>query len=178
MTAKFTELWFSESSCTTLASLARSVESLDGDIVEVGSWQGRSTCALANAVHPATVHAVDTWQGSSGEISEFLAGRRDVYAEFVSNVEALTNGNVVAHRMGWREYFATNLSRVRFCFVDAEHTYTEVRDTVIAVLPKMVPGGLIVGDDIHHPPVQRAVIDVLGVDGVMVDGALWSWRAP
>lgn len=172
----FTEQWFSDRSCEVIAELARTVSHLPGDYIEIGSWQGRSTVALANAVVPAVVHAVDTWQGSNGEISEYLAGVRDVYGEFLHNVETLTAGNVQPHRMCWREFFKSHDGRVRFCFIDAEHTYEQVRDNLIAVLPLMVPAGLICGDDIHHTPVRDAVIDVLGADSVMVEASLWSYR--
>lgn len=155
----FAEQWFSDASCEALAGLAGAVSHLDGRVVEIGSWQGRSTCALANAVHPEVVHAVDTWQGSPGEVSRVLATARDVYSEFQANVAALTAGNVVTHRMGWRDY-VTFPTATKFLFIDAEHTYVEVRDNIAAFLPMMVEGGIVCGDDAHHPPVQRAVLEV------------------
>lgn len=160
VTTMFNEEWFSPESCDAVAGLVRSVSHLSGRIVEVGSWQGRSTCALANAAYPEVVHAVDTWAGSPGEVSAVLARGRDVFAEFAANVEAGTAGNVAAHRMGWRDYFAADVSPVKFVFIDAEHSFVEVRDNVAAALPLMVPGGVVCGDDAHHPPVHRAVLDV------------------
>jgi hypothetical protein len=173
----FKENWFGPASCVALDKLAKSVLRVSGEIIEVGSWEGRSTCVLANAVWPLNVHAVDTWAGSPSEISEFLASRRDVFADFQRNVVTYTRGNVFPHRMGWREFFDGYTDRVKFCFIDAEHTYDEVKDNIETVLPLMVPGGVICGDDVHHPPVQQAVIDVLG-DAVFVDASLWYWRAP
>jgi predicted O-methyltransferase YrrM len=61
-------------------------------------------------------------------------------------------------------------------FIDAEHTYEEVRDTIEAFRPLMAPGGIICGDDVHHPPIVRAVVDTLGSD-VTVDASLWIWKA-
>lgn len=172
----FTEEWFCVESQAALADLAASVADLDGDIVEVGCWEGRSTVALANAVRPDKVHAVDTWQGSPAEISADIAAGRDVFATFLGNVTELTDGNVVPHCMGWREYFADHHKPVRFIHIDAEHTYREVFDNITAVLPLMVPGGVICGDDVHHPPIQQAVFETLG--GVGVTATLWHWRAP
>jgi hypothetical protein len=79
MKAHFQEEWFPHESCLALGSLVRSVRHLDGTMIEVGCWEGRSTCALANAAHPDIVHAVDTWSGSPGEISAQLAASRDVF---------------------------------------------------------------------------------------------------
>lgn len=174
---RFLENWFSDQNCKVVAELAASTVTLEGDIIEIGSWAGKSTCAIANAVAPQTVIAVDTWEGSPGEISEYLAGKRDVFAEFMANVNELTAANVIAYRMGWREYFSKRADRVKFCFIDAEHTYDEVKDNIETVLPLMVPGGIICGDDVQHEPIQRAVLDVLGGD-VRVEGTVWSWRAP
>lgn len=170
----FTEEWFSPHSQQVLASLGRSVLGLPGDIVEVGSWEGRSTCALARAVFPEVVHAVDTWDGSPGEVSAELASERDVFATFQANVAVLTAGNVEVHRMGWRDYFETNRRSLRLVFIDAEHTYREVFDNIEAVLPLMVPGGIVCGDDAHHPPVQRAVIELFG--GAPCLASLWVHR--
>lgn len=170
----FTEEWFSTQSCDVLATLAKSVVGLPGDIIEIGSWQGRSTVALANATHPERVHAVDTWQGSPGEISAELAAGRDVFAEFQRNIASLTRGNVDIYRMGWREFFDTHRRKVKLVFIDAEHTYEEVADNIETVLPLMVPGGVICGDDQHHPPVRQAVADTLGA--AQVSASLWIHR--
>jgi hypothetical protein len=169
----FTEQWFGQESQQALAHLYGRVADLDGAVIEVGCWEGRSTCALARATAPVAVHAVDTWAGSPGEISAELAATpgRDVYATFLANVSQLTEGNVIAHRCGWREFFATWTQPIRFLHIDAEHSYREVRENIEAALPFMVPGGLICGDDAHHPPVRDAVFDTLG--NAYVTATLW-----
>ena len=170
----FTEEWFCVASQERLAELARSAP--EGLIVEIGSWEGRSTVALANAVHPRVVHAVDTWNGSPGEISASLAAQRDIFATWQANMAALTAGNVVAHRLGWREYLhdlTTMELAVGFAFIDAEHTYREVYDNIAALIPLMAPGGIICGDDSHHPPVRQAVLDHF--PEAQVKATVWSW---
>ena len=64
--------------------------------------------------------------------------------------------------MGWRDYFAADDSPCRFVFIDAEHSYDEVRATLDVVIPLVVSGGIICGDDVHHPPVRQALIDTFG----------------
>lgn len=174
----FREEWFGTHSQQALVQLYERVADLTGAVVEVGCWEGRSTVALANACHPETLHAVDTWRGSPGEISAKLAEERDVHATFLDNIAELTNGNVTPHRMGWRDYFALNHCQstpIKFLHIDAEHSYEEVRDNITAALSLMVRGGIICGDDNHHPPVQQAVVDTLGDAGVMA--TLWYWVA-
>lgn len=174
---QFTEDWFSAPSCEALAAMVREVANIPGRIVEIGAWEGRSTIALANAAHPRLVHSVDTWEGSPGEISAELAAQRDVFTRWKANVKAATRGNVVPHRMGWREHLPQVDEPIALAFIDAEHTYVEVRDNILALLPKMAPGGIICGDDQHHPPVQQAVTEVLGAD-VYVIASLWFYQVP
>lgn len=171
----FTEDWFGVASQRAVSNLVRKTRGLPGRVVEVGCWEGRSTAAIANAAFPAVVHAVDTWAGSPGEISADLAGQRDVYATFTDNMAQLTRGNVEPHRMGWRDYHEADHGPIRFAHIDAEHTYREVFDNIEAFLPLIVAGGVLCGDDAHHPPVIQAVNELL--DGVRREASLWIWEA-
>lgn len=181
----FTENWFAQPSCDALASLVRDVEGVPGLLIELGSWEGRSTIALANAAHPRIVQAVDTWNGSPGEISSDLAAKRDVFAKWQANVDHYTKGNVHPHRMGWREFFNDMRNAgpfdqppVALLFVDTEHTYDEVHDTVLSFLPYMAPGSVICGDDAHHPPIRHALDDLFGLDKLEFAATLWIHRVP
>lgn len=178
--AEFTEDWFSDASCDVLADLVIEVASVPGKIVEIGSWEGRSTVALANAARHfgRAVQAVDTWQGSPGEISADLAAGRDVFATWKSNIAEMTSGNVVAHRMGWREYVPTLDGPVALCFIDAEHTYREVFDNIVAILPYLPPGGVVCGDDQHHPPIRQALADLFDPTFIHVQASVWWWQRP
>lgn len=173
----FHEDWFGEPSCRAVYRLVQSTHGLHGRVVEVGCWEGRSTSFIAQAAWPETVHAVDTWQGSPGEISADLAGEpgRDVFATFTENMAELTRGNYEAHRMGWRDYFDSDRGPIRFLHIDAEHTYQEVHDNIEAALPLMVAGGIICGDDAHHPPVMEAVNELLSP--IRREATLWIWEA-
>lgn len=170
----FTEAWYHQSGLDALERAYLRTRRLAGIVVEVGCWEGRSTCFLANVAYPNTVHAVDTWEGSPGEISADLAKERDVYAQFTGNVAELTHGNVTPYRTGWREWFAAHVGPIRFLHIDATHTYDEVRANIEAALPHVVVGGIICGDDAHHEPVISAARDALGP--VTIDASLWIWE--
>jgi predicted O-methyltransferase YrrM len=175
---KFDEAWFHQPSQDAVAELVQSVADIPGAIIEIGAWQGRSTCAIANAAWPRVVDTCDTWDGSNHEISEAIAKTRDVYAEWQANVAELTRGNVRPHRMDWRDYVPTIDEPVAFCFIDAGHSYREVFDNVAAIIPKLVPGAILCGDDMHHGPVQDAVFDIFGTEKVYVSASLWVWQMP
>ena len=172
----FHEEWFGDASQAVLANLVQAVAGVPGVLVEFGSWEGRSTCAMARAAYPRQVLAVDTWEGSPGEISAKLAAQRDVFAQWQANVRQWTRGNVEPCVMGWREFMATRPEPIALAFIDAEHTYREVFDNIAALLPHIQPGGVICGDDAHHPPVMEAVRELLAP--VEMAASLWIWRAP
>lgn len=169
----FNEMWFNESAQSALAMAAREVIDLDGAYIEVGSWEGRSTIALANAIYPQIIHAVDWWHGSKPDGYYYETEDRDVYLSFLENMTQYTAGNYAVHRMRW-EYFAHQWDKpIKFIFIDAEHTYQSVYDNIQWARTLLVPGGIICGDDFGHPPVANAVKDALGT----VDtNFIWRWK--
>lgn len=177
----FHENWFPQPKRDALMTAMRSVEAPVGDVIEVGSWEGKSTIDIANFFYPLNVTAIDHWKGDLNYTENGLAdlaASRDVFATFQNNISLGTRGNVVVARMDWRDYVWDQ--PIRFIFIDGEHTYDQVRDNIEIVKPLMVPGGIICGDDLAHPPVAQAVFDSLGqVIGQYVSGAdVWFTRWP
>ena len=174
----FHENWFpAKKAAATLA--AAELAPPEGECIEVGCWEGRSTVLLANALYPRTLHVVDHFQGDPTDPASVLTAKaqeRDVRATFISNMESLTRGNYVLHAMSWREFFETFTGRIGFIHIDAEHTYRQVRDNILAAIPHLVPGGVMCGDDYATKAVRRAVRRTLG--DVSHTNATWWWQAP
>ncbi len=168
---------YAEAQLAEIARLARSVAGLPGRVVEIGCWEGRSTVALANACFPDVLVAVDWWRGNTDEGSQTLvavAAARDVHATFAEHVAALTAGNVDVRHQDSAEFLAGWAEPVKFCHLDAGHSYAAVRGQIAALLPLIVTGGILCGDDYHHPPVQRAVAELLPDHRAGVK-RLWTW---
>jgi hypothetical protein len=172
--ATFNEQWYAESELEMLIAAVQFVRPLQGAIIEVGCWEGRTTSAIANTCFPEKVMAVDTWQGNLAEGAEHitvqLARERDVFAIFQANMRCLTRGNVVPERVEAMDYLRQLGGAVKFCHVDAAHDYRSVRDTLQALLPKLARGGVLIGHDYEtahsgrddlQGGVQRAVREVL-----------------
>jgi predicted O-methyltransferase YrrM len=173
MRAEFVENWFTDESCSTLAELVRQVEDIPGRIVELGSWEGRSTLAIAGATG-RQVDAVDTWRGARSDGYQLTQVKtRDVFAQWTANLA--DQPHVTPYRMDWRRYTSTIGGPVALVFIDADHTYDEVSAQITAFLPLMSPGGIICGDDYPMVQVWTAVRDRLGT--VSVEGPVWSWQA-
>ena len=140
----------------------------DGDIVEIGSWLGRSTAFLAQACEDAdngVVHAVDWFQGNPRRPTGAQAEGRDIEAEFRANIERVgLSHRVVVHAQTSSEALADIDGPLRMLFVDGEHTYGAVTND-LAYAELLIPGGMIAIDDCSRPEVDRAVQELLSRGG-------------
>jgi len=147
-------------------------------ICEIGSWKGRTTRALAEHT-PGVVSVVDHWRGSTVGADETTRevdqrGATALYREFAVNVSDLVlQGKVEVWRMSSAEA-AIQLSGEPFdlVFIDASHDYASVRHDLLAYRQLLRRGGLLCGDDIGFPGVQRALAECVP-DATNPVGKLW-----
>jgi hypothetical protein len=157
--------WTTEKELSMLGHLA----SQSADVVEIGSWKGRSTKALLDAC-AGTVYAVDHWQGSPGQLTDAASFLIDVHAQFMANVGHYPNLKVLrGASVDMAQKF--NGNRADMVFIDAGHTYEECKADIEAWLPKC--NRFICGHDYDFPDVKRAVDEALGSVGV-VDSLWWK----
>lgn len=135
--------------------------SATGDIVEIGSDQGKSTIALswgsAANQNPCNVNAVDPFPG--GELME--SDRR--VELFRSNLVRFTAGRVVLHQVFSGEYRHERSEPVRLLFVDAAHDYLNSSHDFLAWRELIAPEGFIAAHDVdnyeHGPGTRKAFFD-------------------
>jgi hypothetical protein len=106
-------------------------------VVELGSWKGRSTAWIAQALVDrggGKVVAVDTWAGSSAEHEHLRLtlgyGPDTLYEEFLANMERLgLRDTVEPWRMTTDEAAAKwpHDQRIGLLYIDANHEYAQVR---------------------------------------------------
>jgi predicted O-methyltransferase YrrM len=174
----FNEDWYSYTQCNDLKNLALQVKNISGKVIEIGCWEGKSTCYIANTCYPENVVCNDTWLGNvqesivTGNIhpTEVILKTRDVYQIFLNNMNSLTKGNYSVVKQDCIEWLKDYNEEIKFIHIDASHEYESVYKTIQLALPKMVKGGIICGDDflsanIHrhdlHGGVERAVRESL-----------------
>lgn len=182
----FHENWFSDDQARFLSVLGHLAKPLAGAVLEFGSWEGKSTCSLANSVFPDPVIAVDTWLGNLDEAPDHatvqILRERDVHRVFLDNVATLTQGNVEPVKQDCHLFMSGFRESIKFCHIDACHDYPSVKSSIEAVVPLLVPGGIVCGDDFLHANlssealqggVERAVRECL--PGFKTRGNLWYW---
>ena len=156
----FNEQWYGEAELKRLQAAVRLTAKQEGAVIEIGSWEGRSTAVIANSCFPATVMAVDTWQGAPTEganhITVQLAKSRDVFAIFEQNMRAMTRGNVIPHRVDALEFLRDLEGPIRFCHIDAAHDYESVHETLRLLIPKLSEGSVLFGHDYESANAGRA----------------------
>jgi hypothetical protein len=159
----FHEQWYADSQLHVLAQTYERTRGLSGAVLEIGCWEGKSAVTLARTCYPEILVAVDTWKGNMDEDpqhpSVLLAGQRDVYATFLDNMKTLTRGNFNPVRQDCHEFLAGFVEPIKFCHIDASHDYASVRRTIEALLPKLVPLGVLCGDDFLSAHAGRADLD-------------------
>lgn len=177
----FHEEWMGLDQLNVLAALAQSTDYLDGEAIEIGTWQGRSAIPIANAIRPKTLHVVDHWKGDSPEA--VAAGtaikpelvERDNYGIFTANIAEATEGNVRVWKMGWREFADQWTEPIRFLHLDADHTTREVSENIAALLPYAVPGAIFAGDDWDWPTVAAGVREHFTDEQISVQFSKMWW---
>ncbi|HVB10637.1 MAG TPA: class I SAM-dependent methyltransferase [Bacillota bacterium] len=155
--------WLSLEEAAGLAHLARTAPG-DGRpfrAVEIGSWKGRSTIALALGVRKrlegGTLWAVDHHRGSAEHRQMY--GNVDTYAEFWRNVGRAGLQDVVRPLvMTSHAASARFMPRsVQLLWVDGSHDYASVRQDLDDWLPRLAPRAVAAFDDIGWPGVARAL---------------------
>jgi len=116
------------------------------NILEIGSWEGRSTCFFLHYLTGAQLTAVDTWQGAD-EHTEYtqLSKIEDVFDSNLSRFK----GRLTKVRSTSRAYFAANAPVQAFdiIYVDGSHHADDVLIDAIESFAALKPGGLLIFDD-------------------------------
>lgn len=131
------------------------MQSLNGDVVEVGSFQGKSTFFLGHAVEQSKngkMYAVDHFRGNKGkehfykvekdDLSDLEIGfRRNIKKAGLSEVVTLIN------KPNHEAVADIADGTVRFLYIDADHTAEGVQRDLDLFASKLRAGAIIAFDD-------------------------------
>lgn len=149
--------------------------------VEVGSWKGMSSAymavEIANSGKDIDFYCVDTWEGSI-EHEQYGMDTSDLYDTFLNNMQPVGKyyKGIRARSLQAVKQFEDN--SLDFIFIDASHEYLDVKDDIIAWLPKLKIGGILAGHDYLNPDfpgVEKAVHEVLG-NNITTQETCWIYE--
>jgi O-methyltransferase len=151
--------------------------SVQGDVLEVGSWRGGSGALLARSSAPRSVILADTFAGI------VKAGSRDTYYKggehsntSVAMVEELLRDTGVSNAELLAGVFPDETGprihkhHFALCHIDVD-VYQSARDTFDWVWPRMADGGVVVFDDYGFygcEGVTECVREIMESDGPVV----------
>ena len=148
-----------------------------GRIVEIGSFKGRSTYALALGAQfdaiAKMVYAVDPFTGNPGEDSFFPTRYK---ADFLRNLDQFIKEGIVTP-LTMSSAGATMLGiRPSLVFVDGSHIFADVLFDMTAWWEKLLPGGRMAVHDSQgtHPPVANALKTFLERNNLHVESVTGS----
>jgi predicted O-methyltransferase YrrM len=161
--ARRVEGWLCGRDATILYDAVATLD-VEGDVVEIGSWKGRSTVLLARAIghggRPRRLYAVDPHEEEPAD-----AGRPRTWEAFRRTLARHRVEDVV-EPVRVRSPEAASILRARgvrvaFLYVDGSHEEEDVLADVAGFAPLLVPGARVAFDDaaspVEHPGVQRAL---------------------
>lgn len=152
-------------------------QQLQGDVVEIGSWQGYSTSFLARAVAESgngRMYAIDHFKGNAGKEDFYAVGRSDLsdlQEKFRENMQHLDLAQTVTLLPMPNREAADQLrreaARVRFLFIDGDHSREGVQQDVDLFFPFLMKGSIVIFDDCSPsaPGVIEAVDRLLHGNG-------------
>lgn len=161
--------WFDRDDVLAYRSLVKRLPP-GATVIEVGTWMGRSLANVATIRGDVTFVGVDAFMKTKDDlvgVRREKAGKERLnrfYFRFLRNMIWRNVGNVSILRMD--SVKAGKLIRddtVDLIFLDAGHTFEEVRDDILAWEGKVKAGGILAGHD-YHPAnsVAKAVSVCLG----------------
>lgn len=155
--------WMTEPELKFLAEQA----SIHKIIVEVGSFLGRSTRALADNTS-GTVYAIDDFIGPR-DVEIPKEERTKIYDLFLKNMEGLAN---VVPVVSGHDSITLEVSP-DMVFIDGDHKYASVKRDIKFWKSKLSIGGLLSGHDAFFPEVYQAITEE-GLDfRVALGTAIW-----
>ena len=178
--------WFTDRDAELYVAAARQLP-LNGVLVEVGTYLGRSTSYVAEIVHQqgARLVCIDHWRGSSNDCTASMqTNGPEMLAAFHDNMRHLGLSKFMEVRVLDSLSAAAEFKdeSIDVVFLDADHSYGQVRQDIRIWWPKLKTDGLLLGHDYyrfysgnHTDGVKMAVEETFGLPDA-VSGSVWQVR--
>lgn len=131
--------------------------------VEIGSWLGKSSSfmavEIANSNKKIDFFCVDTWNGSEEHQNEDIIIKDELFNTFLKNTEPVKNYIKTIRKSSEEASKDFEDNSLDFIFIDAGHSYEDVKNDLDKWYPKLKENGIIAGHDFSQawPGVIMAV---------------------
>lgn len=155
-------------------------------ILEIGAFEGRSTCFMLENILPADlsgeIHCVDTWQGG---VEHQGIAMDAVFDRFRANVSAVLKRvpqhKVIGHRnlssVALHDLHAKGfVGKFDFVYVDGSHQAADVLEDLVLSFPLLRRGGLVICDDYTWQRQRPGQEDLLDTPKLAIDSFTAIYR--
>ncbi len=145
--------WFNldDASHFWLVLRMQSALGVTGDLLEIGSYHGRSTAFMAACLEAGERLVVcDAFEADTEDEYRDKPSAMTLRAN-VARVRPDVDDRVVVHECLSSDLTLGTDESFRFVHVDGGHTADAVHGDLELVAPSLLPGGVIAVDDYHHP---------------------------
>jgi predicted O-methyltransferase YrrM len=155
--------WMSPDQAATLYQTARRCPP-EGTIVEIGSFQGRSTIVLASAARPdVSIIAIDPHAGNDRgpqEIDGYADAAADDHAVFLANLDAAGVAHRVRHLRMFSEAALDEVDgSIDVVYIDGAHRYGPARADIARWGARVADGGtMLIHDSFSSIGVTLAIL--------------------
>ena len=127
------------------------------EILEVGSFEGLSSCYILQAFPQSQLTCVDTWEGSDEHVG--TAGIRQSEANFDANTAGFTR-RLIKHKETSRSFFGRTppLATYDLIYIDGSHRCEDVLFDGLCAYDLLKIGGTLIFDDYlwnFYPDISR-----------------------
>lgn len=165
--------WFNKSDINTYKKLILKIPDR-GTMAEIGVWQGRSLCSIANIIIQKSlrVYAIDNFKGSKSAA--------DIVHDCDGNLRQVFKNNISSHGLsdnikiieGDSQAIPIKIRRLfDLVFIDADHSPKSVCADIRTWQSKIKNGGIIAGHD--YKWVKDVVHKELNDNTINKDGNIW-----
>jgi len=95
------------------------------EILEIGSWEGRSACFFLKYFQNSLVTCVDTWEGSPENFNKDVPDLSGVENNFDRNIVEFKH-RVIKHKMDSKSFFNMNKIFFDLIYIDGSHFHDDV----------------------------------------------------
>ena len=139
----YKEKWF----CNNLNYLSVNFRNIENvrDILEIGSYEGRSAIFFLKKFSDSNITCIDTWAGSDEHTNinfELIEKNFDLNTSFYQS-----NNILFKHKMTSNDFFKKNHKYFDLIYVDGDHTSNQVKIDLINSWNALKNGGFLVLDD-------------------------------
>ena len=146
--------WFNVDDCMHfhLVLAMQTAMGIAGDIFEIGSYHGRSTSIMALHLTPSErIVVCDTFQAQTEDHYNRLPSPANLVGNIMSVNPGLDRTKIVIHNCSSTDLSFPPEQKFRFIHIDGGHSRNVVHSDLKLSAKHLMPKGVIVVDDYHHP---------------------------